>query len=252
MWQSIVTEYSTRLLTEASDKLPALAGIAQKFHELTGDQYLAGIWKESLLDHLLWRHESIEGHGPIFRHFNRSETFGKPAKYRAPSWSWAAINGPVRWPLATSNRAGEYYAKLMDYKVTPRTHNIFGEVIDGYITLQAPLWEIPRDIAHSLLAHNVIANGRNSSHWYHYATMDWGDEAAEAARQNRSGISEHRARILVEHCELFLLMIYKNKNMLAGMILELDKVRKKPNCYKRAGVCVPSRFSIHFSSRGVY
>ncbi|KAK7912122.1 HET-domain-containing protein, partial [Apiospora marii] len=43
-WDEIVQDYSSAALTVDSDRLPALAGIARRQHELTGDQYLAGMW----------------------------------------------------------------------------------------------------------------------------------------------------------------------------------------------------------------
>jgi hypothetical protein len=55
-WQCIVADYSARFLTKSSDKLPAIAGLAQAFatfHHLKSEDHLAGLWKENLLDDLL-------------------------------------------------------------------------------------------------------------------------------------------------------------------------------------------------------
>jgi len=55
-WQCIVTDYSARCMTVPSDKLPALAGLARAFAQARGggnDEYLAGLWRGSLLDDLL-------------------------------------------------------------------------------------------------------------------------------------------------------------------------------------------------------
>ncbi|KAI1764386.1 hypothetical protein GGR53DRAFT_493968 [Hypoxylon sp. FL1150] len=54
-WQDRVAEYSRRNLTFASDKLPALAGLATVCHAITKSTYLAGLWRDHLLYDLLWR-----------------------------------------------------------------------------------------------------------------------------------------------------------------------------------------------------
>jgi hypothetical protein len=43
-WYSIVTDYSRRHITRASDRLPALAGIASKLENHLNDTYLYGLW----------------------------------------------------------------------------------------------------------------------------------------------------------------------------------------------------------------
>uniref|UniRef100_A0A8H7N3L6 Heterokaryon incompatibility domain-containing protein n=1 Tax=Bionectria ochroleuca TaxID=29856 RepID=A0A8H7N3L6_BIOOC len=48
-WRDVVLEYFTALLTYGSDRLPALAAIAARRHEVTDDQYLAGLWRDRLL-----------------------------------------------------------------------------------------------------------------------------------------------------------------------------------------------------------
>ncbi|RTE80270.1 hypothetical protein BHE90_005236 [Fusarium euwallaceae] len=81
-WSDLVQEYSTLQLKYESDRLPALAGIADIVSRIISDQYLSGIWKANLSSGLLWN----------------------PAKYPAklsgiagvPSWSWASVIGPIK------------------------------------------------------------------------------------------------------------------------------------------------------------
>ncbi|KAF3046912.1 hypothetical protein E8E12_007078 [Didymella heteroderae] len=84
-WLQIVEDYTKRKLTFESDKLPALHGLAQYVIDLTRDQYLFGLWKSSLDLGLLWRTAPYE---------NISERRGRVAD-RAPSWSWASVDGRV-------------------------------------------------------------------------------------------------------------------------------------------------------------
>lgn len=80
-WYQIIDDYSESQLTLQEDKLPALSGMASRFHAITKDDYLAGHWRIDLERSLFW-----EGLGPnAFR--------VKP--YRAPTWSWASIDGKV-------------------------------------------------------------------------------------------------------------------------------------------------------------
>ncbi|KAK0723248.1 heterokaryon incompatibility protein-domain-containing protein, partial [Lasiosphaeria miniovina] len=90
MWRTIVQNYSYRELTNPSDKLSALAGTAQMLHQKAEEQrlplgrYLAGLWNKTFRKDLLWfvsRSSACE-----FRHAER---------YRAPSWSWASVNGQI-------------------------------------------------------------------------------------------------------------------------------------------------------------
>ena len=45
---------TNRQLTKPTEKLPALAGMAQIIHSLTGDTFLAGFWRKDLLISLRW------------------------------------------------------------------------------------------------------------------------------------------------------------------------------------------------------
>jgi hypothetical protein len=55
LWYKLVENYSQRDLTEHSDALPALSGLASAFHGLRGTRYLAGLWESDMQLGLLWR-----------------------------------------------------------------------------------------------------------------------------------------------------------------------------------------------------
>lgn len=80
-WQFIMTDCSARSLSQTTDKLIAIAGLAKEFasiHGWTSCQYVAGLWTHGILDHLLWAHQAID--------VGRQHQRGRPSDYRAPSW----------------------------------------------------------------------------------------------------------------------------------------------------------------------
>ncbi|KAH7195362.1 heterokaryon incompatibility protein-domain-containing protein [Fusarium oxysporum] len=81
---SLITNYTSRELTKSSDRLPALSGIAKWLQPHLGNPgYLAGLWNNSdLYRQLAWFSCTTENPRP---------------QYRAPSWSWASIDGCILW-----------------------------------------------------------------------------------------------------------------------------------------------------------
>lgn len=123
LWYSIVSEYTALSLTKGSDTLPALSGIAKAFAEKTADEYIAGMWKSTLVSNLLW-------------FFNESADTGimdeQATPWRAPSWSWAsAIFGPeVRFLPVTKE-----LAKVKEVTCKPSGSDPTGELETAHLTL---------------------------------------------------------------------------------------------------------------------
>lgn len=92
-WFSVVQDYSERTLTYESDKLPGLGGLARLFYEsVSKERYIAGLWSTAIPIALIWRTRALlwSKHPPR-----------RPLIYRAPSWSWASIDGSVSYDLIT-------------------------------------------------------------------------------------------------------------------------------------------------------
>ncbi|KUI74381.1 hypothetical protein VM1G_09857 [Cytospora mali] len=82
-WDKLRQAYSEKNLSHISDKAVALSGLAQEFQDaLPNDTYVAGLWRATLPESLLWK--SLDRYGRI-------ETTG----YIAPSWSWLSIDGSI-------------------------------------------------------------------------------------------------------------------------------------------------------------
>ncbi|KAH8732555.1 heterokaryon incompatibility protein-domain-containing protein [Phaeosphaeriaceae sp. PMI808] len=86
-WYKTIEKYSHCGLTVFTDKLVALAGLAQAFRRFyPGEQYIAGMWRSQLPLALCWSTDSFT-------------TTYRPPEYVAPSWSWASVKGGVTIPL---------------------------------------------------------------------------------------------------------------------------------------------------------
>lgn len=120
-WYGMLWDYGDRKLTKSSDKLPAFGGIAEIYAEKLNDQYLAGLWRKSLIQGLMWKALSNLD----------------PCLDRPPSWSWASIDAT---PGHILRRGGwEPLACILDCHVEQEHDNPFGEVKSGWIKMEAPL-----------------------------------------------------------------------------------------------------------------
>ncbi|KAF2670427.1 HET-domain-containing protein, partial [Microthyrium microscopicum] len=136
-WRTIIYDYSQRSLTKSSDKLVAIAAIAEQYSTLIQDQeYLAGHFRTTLLLHLCW--EAMYGSKRI-----------EPAS--APTWSWASRTGGIFIRPKPRQEEKEHYlqdgrsvnAQLIHAKVDlVDPSNRFGQVSGGRIVLKGYVGEI--------------------------------------------------------------------------------------------------------------
>ncbi|KLU81039.1 hypothetical protein MAPG_00134 [Magnaporthiopsis poae ATCC 64411] len=84
VWRSMVVQYSPLQLSFPADKLPAVSGLADLWASRMGWQYLAGLWRENLIADMCW-------YAP------RSQTPARSTQWRAPTWSWVSVDGPVEY-----------------------------------------------------------------------------------------------------------------------------------------------------------
>lgn len=126
VWTTIVRRYSRCNLTYSSDKLPALSGLAQNFSmvrgsdfPLDGNSYLAGIWRSHLPYALCWFQDIFRSEDVELRRY-------RPDPYRAPSWSWASVEGAVR-----SVPSGIPAAFVVDAKVLPEKEEYAAGMVKG-------------------------------------------------------------------------------------------------------------------------
>lgn len=131
VWYDIVAEYSDRRLTFAFDKLPALAGIASRIHDVTRDDYLAGHWRRELERSLFWRLETETACGHP----------GRVKEYRAPSWSWASVDAFTLFDYANLNPDEDLPTtiEILEASVDVEGKNPFGCVTAGKLVIKADI-----------------------------------------------------------------------------------------------------------------
>jgi Heterokaryon incompatibility protein (HET) len=121
VWCDIVSIYTGCDLTFEIDKLVALSGIAARIRQMHDSKYLAGIWERGLPWHLLW----MVDNSPVTITTKRID--------QAPSWSWASINGKVKYVDRKGH--GKSCVKILDTDTTLVGNQQFGRVSRGSIRL---------------------------------------------------------------------------------------------------------------------
>jgi hypothetical protein len=122
-WQQIVESYTRRTLTNESDKLMAIMGIAKFAGDIMNDQFLAGLWDGELWRDLLWSSDVSINKLPPRR----------LKSIQLPSWSWASVICPVsyKWPASSSSvyATGTLKVLAVDVDSVISNGNIRGSLI---------------------------------------------------------------------------------------------------------------------------
>lgn len=93
IWDSLLVDFSSRHLSDPHDIFAAIASVARQLEEVMESRYLAGLWECDLVRGMLWKP------GYQISAYFKSATRPQPTRFapgivvRAPSWSWAAIQG---------------------------------------------------------------------------------------------------------------------------------------------------------------
>ena len=91
-WRGIVAIYASRDLSYNTDRLPAFAGIASRFHSVLQSNYIAGLWEVELPFNLAWYRRELTDCPTGMPLIPPSMENG------VPTWSWASNYGTCYWP----------------------------------------------------------------------------------------------------------------------------------------------------------
>ncbi|KAE9372497.1 HET-domain-containing protein [Stipitochalara longipes BDJ] len=176
VWAQLVGVYSRCNLTRADDKLVAISGLAKEIHKALGnkDRYLAGLWRQHLLYQLLW-YRGLDGYAA------NTGMSARPDSYRAPSWSWASLDGKIDidFPAPSPSMVLDFHVTLIDVHVEYVTDDSFAQVKAGYIRLCGPLLTLiikrtTASISSKATAYDALLNGQQTEGRV-YPDMDVGD-----------------------------------------------------------------------------
>jgi len=163
-YQNVVAQsYSRRKLTNPDDKLIAISGIARAFHHHLRSDYIAGLWvQQDLAWGLSWRRR---GHATKF------------TSYRAPSFSWAALDAAVEWP-PRRRPSGTSSITLENIHVQLDSQDPFGRVTVAWIQVTG-LVRAATVVARKHVSAGFVWELRSSSSnkWLGTAFMDFDAEA---------------------------------------------------------------------------
>lgn len=158
-WQKMVEEFTWLQLSYEDDRLPAFSGLAQQYRNRVKSGYLAGLWRENLGINLLWIAYPELG-SEAQRYYTK-----KPAKWRAPSWSWASIEGPIlfspNYHLAKVEVGAETatcWVDVISAECIPSSFDPMGSVAKGRLVIKG-------GGRPALLNHREVCSGRYTRHF---------------------------------------------------------------------------------------
>jgi len=150
-WINILENYTKRGISVGSDRLPAIAAVAEVFSSTFQTKYVAGLWESTLLFDLAWR--------PI------STPNPRPKTYQGPSWSWASLNNGISFDEKFSPGSSNIsiYARVLACNVIPLTEESpWGSVSTGELSVEGHLEEVqlcPRISSLRFVSTGAIASG---------------------------------------------------------------------------------------------
>ncbi|KAM5349787.1 hypothetical protein ACJ41O_006292 [Fusarium nematophilum] len=124
-----------------------MSGIAQIFQATTGDQYVAGLWRDDLVRGFMWRH--MHELGPLYRDLQAAITaLNLREQYIAPSWSWIGHRYLEYMPCFGGKM--EQDCNIIDVSTSASGRNPFGRLDDGELKVNghtiSPNLELPAKV----------------------------------------------------------------------------------------------------------
>jgi hypothetical protein len=139
VWPLVVEYFSKRDLTRPTDRLEALSGLAKAAHRhlQSNDEYIFGLWRNSLQTQLLWTSSCSLGVDTALKCSKIKSVDGSDY---APSWSWASISGPVFLPFYESREYSVMW-NILNVHVVRNGTNLYGSG-SGHIDVEGSLIQL--------------------------------------------------------------------------------------------------------------
>ncbi|KAM0449546.1 hypothetical protein ACHAO4_007568 [Trichoderma viride] len=159
-WAEVIKEYAKRPLTVATDRLPALGGIAKTTAVEKGydtEEYLCGLWERDLESTLFWYLVELPR--------------GPRPNPQVPTWSWASVDGDKDcWQ--SSLEGIEFLGS--DVKYASGSDPFLGDVVSGTLTLAGHV--VPGIIHHSQNWTKTLEAMRDAADTSHLLISERGTE----------------------------------------------------------------------------
>lgn len=126
VWHSCADEFSRRTVGGPEMKIEVASVLASVFDDGSMGHYLAGVWSKGIAFGLSWS--------------KQYQNLAKAPKYRAPSWSWASVDGKINTSFLIPQEASpadliwnkEFLPKLVSHEMVPLDpENQYGGVKEG-------------------------------------------------------------------------------------------------------------------------
>lgn len=159
VWYRRMEAYSGRFLTFKKDILPAVSAIASIIANMTGDEYICGLWRSDLASGLIW---NIAG---TFRKLDYEEHMAQISSaevYVGPSWSWtnpASNRTRAEWHLWRAAKIPTA-CDIIEAKSIVEGKNPFGCIQSAHILIRGQSRSLPGPNLYRKLYPN-----RMKQHW---------------------------------------------------------------------------------------
>lgn len=234
LWRQLIVQFSQKQITFASDALPAVSGLAQKWpRDITG-RYLAGLWEKQLLHNMRW--QVVEY--PAMEATESVDAGMENKEYIAPSWSWASAKKPVNWGPDRLDDL-EFFVQI-DYNRS-RCHTSgpdeFGRVSSGYIFLTGRVTKVSFTISRGMV-------------WidekYDSESFCWWPGKPDDSRRLRSLLGNELVCLRFSTPTIASEASYPGRDccLVLGppnsrnLERQPDEVRRYPNVYERLGIMI--------------
>ncbi|KAI1775467.1 heterokaryon incompatibility protein-domain-containing protein [Hypoxylon cercidicola] len=226
-WREIQQHYSNTAITMPGDKLIALAGITEFIGYFRNSKYLAGLWEHTLLEDLMW--------------FRQGGT-GRPADYRAPTWSWASVDSSGSWmtsPISECTTCLKSVPKVVGVSTTPVVSGKkgeYGEIRNAQLTLNGYLYPLfrKRQSTSGTLEHHVRAALGEL-----FPSFDGDPLQFDVSIDDPSLDASYQANLPIPR-QCFVMPLYHTREqgeLYQIILLLLAAVTPAPGIFQRIGIC---------------
>lgn len=226
-WKRIVERYSTTSITKDTDRLIALAGIAELISKQIGRNvlYVAGLWEKWLASQLLWRVKpEYQDDTPLY-----PQRRPRPEDYCAPSFSWAAVKAPQGIKCGETVREDDLYISVDNIHLSPVSdEGRFGQVgPDCYIEITG--------ILHGIEVLRKRKKGRVRYRWRLLTGSS--SQTKELSNLYLDSPADDETHIVGREAQVLCVPAHKNhENSITCLILQRVHGGTAPDHFRRVGL----------------